>query len=228
VRGASQPQVGGHAAPTSGKLHVSYCVGAPIAGTSGDGGPGYARSSQHQQHSEQLQAALQQQHSQQQLHGLQGALEAMDEDEDALQQPGLAGTCYPKPACNALMPPTWHACWSWHLRDHRVPHGHFVHLVPFVSGWLRLCMCRCRRCGAHAGPVQRVRSFRSTSAGAAGGLAGVRKLLRSFDRKRVDTIAQVGTLGFRVSVAVHCELLPPERSPESRQSMTTSFLHHSG
>jgi hypothetical protein len=39
--------------------------------------------------------------------------------------------------------------------------------------------------------MQRARSFRSTSASAAGGPAGVRKMSRSFDRKRMETMASV-------------------------------------
>ena len=48
--------------------------------------------------------------------------------------------------------------------------------------------------GRRAGSLQRVRSFRSTSASAAGGPLGVRKLSRSFDRKRVETIARVSLI----------------------------------
>jgi hypothetical protein len=55
-------------------------------------------------------------------------------------------------------------------------------------------------CGCRAGSLQRVRSFRSTSASAAGGPLGVRKLSRSFDRKRVETIARV-SLTF---LLIHC------------------------
>ena len=60
------------------------------AGMPGDGGSGFVPSSQQQQQ----QAASQQQQQQQlqQLRLLHGGLEAMDEDEDTLQQPGSAGT----------------------------------------------------------------------------------------------------------------------------------------
>lgn len=60
------------------------------AGIPSDGGSGFAPSSQHQQ--QQQQAASQQQQQLQQLRLLHGGLEAMDEDEDTLQQPGSAGT----------------------------------------------------------------------------------------------------------------------------------------
>jgi type II secretory pathway pseudopilin PulG len=64
---------------------------AACAGIPGDGGSGFASSSQHQQQQQQ-QVASQQQQQLQQLRLLHGGLEAMDEDEDTLQQPGSAGT----------------------------------------------------------------------------------------------------------------------------------------